>query len=165
MTSNEGVNPQGWPVTLLSVFLSLYLLVSTSETQGLLTVQQAVPFDILKKTQGEKAQNSREKLNNSSKKLKVWANFLYCDKKLHFSYICLLYRQSSVFLLKKDVFKTLFFLQKLKEMLIILSKYLIIFSKVKKKTHFLAIPLSHIAEIRSKGQACCVVYSATEHKV
>ena len=65
MTSNEGVNPQGWPVTLLSVFLSLYLLVSTSETQGLLTVQQAVPFDILKKTQGEKAQNPREKLDNS----------------------------------------------------------------------------------------------------
>ena len=28
----------GQPVTLLSVFLSLYLLVSTSETQGLLTV-------------------------------------------------------------------------------------------------------------------------------
>ena len=39
------------------------------------------------------------------------------------------------------------------------------FLKSQGKTHFLAIPLSHIAKIRSKGQACCVVYSATEHKV
>ena len=32
-----------------------------------LLYKQAVPFDILKKTQGEKAQNSRKKLNNSRK--------------------------------------------------------------------------------------------------
>ena len=36
---------------------------------------QASNLDILKKTQGEKTQNSRKKLNNSRKKLKVLANF------------------------------------------------------------------------------------------
>ena len=36
---------------------------------------QASNLDILKKTQGGKTQNSKKKLNNSRKKLKVWANF------------------------------------------------------------------------------------------
>ena len=39
------------------------------------SLQQAQKLDILKKTQGEKTENSRKKLNNTRKKIKVSANF------------------------------------------------------------------------------------------
>ena len=39
------------------------------------TLNQLLFFNILKETQGPKTQNSRKKLNNSKKKLKVWASF------------------------------------------------------------------------------------------
>ena len=149
MTSNEGVNPQGWPVTLLSEFLSLYLLVSTSETLGLLTVQRAVPFDILKKTQGEKAQNSREKLNYSSKNSRFGQIFYIAIK----SYILVTFAcfiGKALFFTKERCFQNFIFSSKTQGNANHNFQILHYFLKSQGKTHFLASPLSHIAEIRSK---------------
>ena len=74
---------------------------------------QAFPFNILKKTQDEKDENSRKILNNSSKNLKVSANFVLFYEKQQYSDLLEIESilkfaypigKTSLFSLKEDIF-------------------------------------------------------------
>ena len=89
-------------------------------------------------------QNSRKNPNNSSKKLKVLANFVI-SKTAIFWYICLFYGQNFICFARERhlLVKTFVFSRKTQENVMDISKNSNIFSKFKAKTYFFGKPILH----------------------